>query len=1320
LDFNGFNVTLGSISGGGNLGGSISLGSSTLTAGGDNTSTTYASNLSGSGGLTKVGSGTLTLSGTNGYVGATRVSGGTLQAGSSSAFGNASAVSLDDAAGVALDLNNQATTIGSLAGGGTAGGHINLGSATLTTGSLDATTRYAGVISGSGGLTQTGAGTLTLTGTNNYTGATTIAAGSTLQIGDGSTDGSIATSNGISNDGALIFNLGSDQTNAFGISGTGTLSKSGAGTLTLSGTNGYTGATTISGGTLAINTAAALGSTAGVNLGNAATLRYTGSASATLDRDLAVTAGTGFLRNSGPGTLTLSGTLSKNGTTLTFAEGLFAVTGSIVGASANSDLVVDAASVILGGANSYTGPTYLRNGASLTANLAGALPTTTRSALVMDDSGTGSSTLSLGADQVAASLSGAATSVVGLGSHTLTVGETGGTSSFAGTLGGSGGRLTKDGSSTLILSGANTYTGATTVGGGTLQAGAVNALSATSAVTLANATGANLALNNFSQTIGSLAGGGSNGGNVSLGSATLTTGGNASSTSYAGVISGSGGFTKTGAGTQTLSGANTYTGTTTVAAGTLALLANSGAALANTSTLVLASGATVSLGAAQQINAAANLTLAGGTLILNGFNQTLGTLDLNANAALNLGGSAELVFADSHGLDWNSAQLNVSNFTIGTTKLRFGTSNAGLTAVQLGLIRFVSFDNAAAQIDANGFLAPVPANFENASSTDSLIATPIAGTTAVSQTGQGTTTLTAAGNTSTGLASVTAGTLVIGTEAGGNWAGDVIVSGTGTLKGRGTITGSVRVESGGNYSPGNSPAIQLILTDLILDSGSRVTLELDGASAGYGAFFHDKSVVSGVVTLNGTLSASTIFSGSNGYVPAFGASHTVITGRELTGRFAAYDFAANATGVSWLPEYTATAVNLYAVPDNYATLSGLNPNQTRIGVALQSLRNAGPFELDQRAALSSRATLFNGLKTKDAAGLRSAYDQLTPEKLIALASATFQSASIQQANVQQRSAELRRFGPGAVSLNGVARPAAAEDYQVKTVIEDGVQYAVAQVQAPRRLGYFASATGAFAAVDASAERLGSFAQTGAGSFGCDYALNPNQELGLIVSQSFTDTDFSGASGSARTTTNRLGVFHAYHHQGFFLTTSGSVGFSDYATKRNLLFLNQTASGETQGFSYGAQVAAGYEFKVGDYIMGPTASIAYDHAQVAGFNETGSAADLQLSQQNSNSLLTQAGFRVSRPLRWKNIGWVPALSLGASRQLFNPNTITAQLAAGGTPFSVKPQAGGHAYINPGASLEAIMANGFTLRLSYEAIVNKDSAEHRVNFSVGAGF
>ena len=63
---------------------------------------------------------------------------------------------------------------------------------------------YAGVISGTGSLTQAGTGTLTLTGANTYTGGTTISAG-TLQLGNGGTTGSVAGN--ITDNAALAFNL---------------------------------------------------------------------------------------------------------------------------------------------------------------------------------------------------------------------------------------------------------------------------------------------------------------------------------------------------------------------------------------------------------------------------------------------------------------------------------------------------------------------------------------------------------------------------------------------------------------------------------------------------------------------------------------------------------------------------------------------------------------------------------------------------------------------------------------------------------------------------------------------------------------------------------------------------------------------------------------------------------------------------------------------------------------------------------------------------------------------------------------------------------
>jgi autotransporter-associated beta strand protein len=129
----------------------------------------------------------------------------------------------------------------------------------------------------------------------------------------------------------------------------------------------------------------------------------------------------------------------------------------------------------------------------------------------------------------------------------------------------------------LVLSNiaGNTYSGTTTINAGTLRAGAAaggQAFGNGSSVTLADTAGATLNLNNFSQTIGSLAGGGTTGGDVTLGAnATLTTGGNDTSTSYAGIISGTGtsGLTKTGNGTLTLNGTNTYSGATAIDAGTL-------------------------------------------------------------------------------------------------------------------------------------------------------------------------------------------------------------------------------------------------------------------------------------------------------------------------------------------------------------------------------------------------------------------------------------------------------------------------------------------------------------------------------------------------------------------------------------------------------------------------------------------------------------------------------------------------------------------------------------------------------------------------------
>jgi fibronectin-binding autotransporter adhesin len=826
------------------------------------------------------------------------VAAGTLTAGSF-AFNDltANAASTSIQAGATLDLNGRLSTIAHLQGAGTL---TNTDLIRIREGS------FSGSIIGVGAsLEKVGSGTLILSGANSFTGTTEISGG-TLQIGDGGTSGTLGAG-AVINDGALVFNRSDALTVTQAISGSGSVTQAGAGTLTLAAANTHAGGTAITAGTLALGDIGALGS-GGVSITNAALVsNVTGS----LGHAITVTDGaTGVIGAASGQTLTLSGVLAlRPGATLTL--GSASATGVVVANLASAELF---------------------SPGTLAVNVAGGTLRVANLALNQLTQAASSVTIAAGATLDFAGVIGTIGQLQGAGTLTGTAATQISAGSFAGVIAGTGG-FEKVGSGTLTLTGANTYSGTTTISEGTLRIGAggrlsgggvtnnaalvfarddaltvANAISGTGTLTQAGAgtlilTGANthtgLTTINTGGTLQVGDGGTSgqiSGGAVQNNGALVVNRGDAVTLGNA--ISGTGTLTQAGAGTLTLTGANGYSGLTTINAGTTLRVEGAGSlgtgGVANDGALVFARAGDVTLDGA--LSGAGSLSQAGsGTLTLSGAATHAGGTSILAGGTLRVTGSlagdvanaGALVFARADALTYAGAISGAGTLTqagAGTLTLTGANTHTGGTTITAGRLRLGdggTTGSITGHVTNNGALV-----FNR--SDDVTFGGVVSGAGSLTQAGSGTLTVTGA-NTHTGGTSISGGTLA--------------VSGAGRLSSNATVTvaesGTLIYESGTNA--GNNTHVVQGTTTVGVPGG--VLRFLGSASAGSGTYTNTASTafIAAATNLisfegNSTAGTATII---NEYARSYWYAIPTITFRDQASMGSATII--NQGGPSWKP-----------------------------------------------------------------------------------------------------------------------------------------------------------------------------------------------------------------------------------------------------------------------------------------------------------------------------------------------------------------------------------------------------------------------------------
>lgn len=498
---------------------------------------------------------------------------------------------------------------------------------------------------------------------------------------------------------------------------------------------------------------------------------------------------------------------------------------------------------------------------------------------------------------------------------------------------------------------------------------------------------------------------------------------------------------------------------------------------------------------------------------------------------------------------------------------------------------------------------------------------------------------------------------------------------SGTARVNGVIEGSVATAAGarlggvfalsggldnrGMLAPGNSIGTIAVGGDYRQRSGS--TLEVELAKPLEASFHSDRLEVSGDVALEAgsQIEIRQITGGRSAF--RSGDRFTVMTaGGTITDGGVAFTSGSDFLTFRRYPWDNTHVFRI--VVDRTATFASAVVRANDLGVARA-------LDADGDAATNEFAAVVNELLFMDAGGFSQAVEQLGAGPYHAVDAA---AARIAHHSAESLSEYLR------------TRRHAKGDEPLDQETLRGQSPGVAELAVGKEASTFARPFGLFFG------EIGYRAGTAGVCLGRDRWFRDDLLLGLSVAYAHTDLRLSDARGAGQLDNVRVGPYVMLLEGDWFFDGSVTYGWHDNELARNVEVgpLLGTPASRYDAHDMAIYLGAGRNWRIGDAVLSPTASLQYVYYRQAAFAERdGNGMELALPSNDARSMRSLLGARMVRPFAWRAIEILPEVFAGWAHEYLGDDGLAARFATATTVFSTDP--GGvfrdSAYFGAGISL-----------------------------------